>query len=91
MIYDNVGAFRNPLQQDPKRIFVAFKIILSNYRIFSFYSTSEHNTREQLAREVFFEGKQKYVENKNEGNESKVILGEFNCTFDNMDMDGGSN
>ena len=25
------------------------------------------------------------MENKNEGNESKIILGDFNCTMDKMD------
>ena len=30
------------------------------------------------------------MENKNEGNENKIILGEFNCTIDKMDSDGGN-
>ena len=29
------------------------------------------------------------MENKNEGNESKIILGDFNCTMDKMDRYGG--
>ena len=28
------------------------------------------------------------MENKNEGNESKIILGDFTCTMDNMERDG---
>ena len=28
--------------------------------------------------------------NKNEVNENKLILGEFNCTMDKMDRDGGN-
>ena len=28
--------------------------------------------------------------NKNEGNENKVILGDFNCTIDKMDRKGGN-
>ena len=27
------------------------------------------------------------MENKNEGNENKIILGDFNCTMDKMDRD----
>ena len=28
------------------------------------------------------------MENKNEGNENKIIFGDFNCTMDTMDKDG---
>ena len=28
------------------------------------------------------------MENKNEGNENKIIFGDFNCTMDTMDRDG---
>ena len=28
------------------------------------------------------------MENKNEGNENKIILGDFNCTMDKMDRYG---
>ena len=28
------------------------------------------------------------MENKNEGNENKIILGDFNCTMDKMERDG---
>ena len=30
------------------------------------------------------------MENKNEGNKNKMILGDFNCTMDKMDRDGGN-
>ena len=36
----------------------------------------------------FFEGLKNYMENKNEGNENKTILGDFNFTLDKMEMDG---
>ena len=45
-------------------------------------------TREQLARRRFFEGQQDYLEDKNEENENKKILGDFNCIMDKMDRDG---
>ena len=35
------------------------------------YASSEPSTREQMARGRFFEGLQSYIENKNEGNETK--------------------
>ena len=35
-----------------------------------------------------FKGLQNYVENKNEGNENKIILGEFNCTMNKIKRDG---
>ena len=33
---------------------------------------------------------QNYMENKNERNENKIILGDFNCTMDKMDRYGGN-
>ena len=33
---------------------------------------------------------QNYVENINKGNENKIILGDFHCTMDKMDRDGGN-
>ena len=58
--------------------------------VVSVYAPSGHSTREQLASERSFEGLQNYIGNKNEGNENKVILGNFNCTMDKMDRDGGN-
>ena len=37
-----------------------------------------------------FEELQNYMENKSEGNESKIILGNFNCTMDKVDRNGGN-
>ena len=30
------------------------------------------------------------MENKNDGHENKIILGDFNCTMDKMDRHGGN-
>ena len=30
------------------------------------------------------------MENKNEGNKKKIILGDFNCTMDKLDRYGGN-
>ena len=37
----------------------------------------------------FLKGLQNYMENKNDGNENKIILGDFNCTVDKVDRYGG--
>ena len=57
---------------------------------FSVYAPSGHSTRKKLTRGGFFERLQSYIENKNNRNENKIILGEFNCTMDKMDKDGGN-
>ena len=36
----------------------------------------------------FFEGLQKYMQNKNEGNYNKIMLGVLNCTMEKTDRDG---
>ena len=36
----------------------------------------------------FFEAIQKHMENKNEGNENRIIIGDFNCIMGKMDKDG---
>ena len=36
----------------------------------------------------FLKGLQNYMENKNEGNEIRIILGHFNCTMDKLDRYG---
>ena len=64
---------------DPKGRFVSFKVTPS----------SRYSTREQLARgEHFFEGLKSCIQNKNEGNENKIMLGGLNCTMDKIDRDG---
>ena len=41
-----------------------------------------------MSRGCFFEGLQNHIENKNDGNENKIILGDFNCTMDKMERNG---
>ena len=73
---------------DSKGRFMYFKVTPSNDRFVCVNAPSRHSTREQLTRGRFFEGLQSYMENKNEGNEKKTILGDFNCTMDKMDRYG---
>ena len=80
----------NEVDTDPKGRSVSFKVPPFNDRVLCVYAPSRHSTRKQLARGRFFEGLQNYMENKNEGNESNIILGDFNCTNDKMDTDGGN-
>ena len=47
-----------------------------------------HSTRKQLSRGCFFGGLQNYIENKIEGNENEIILGDFNCIINKMERDG---
>ena len=68
--------------------FLSFKVNPFNDRVLCFYTLSGYSTREQLVRGRFFEGLQHYMENKNGENENKIILGDFNCTMDEMDWDG---
>ena len=55
---------------------------------FSACAPSGYSTREQLARMCFFEGLQNSMQNKNEENENKIILGYLNCTMDKIDRNG---
>ena len=73
---------------DPKGRYVSFKFTPSNDRVLCVYVPSGYSTREQLDRGRFFEGLQNYMENKNKGNENKIILEDFNCIMDKMDRDG---
>ena len=63
----------------------SFKVTVSNDRVLCIYAPSGDSTREQLARGSFFEGLQNYMENKNKGNENKIIFGDFQCTMDKME------
>ena len=45
---------------------------------------------QQFNRGRFLVGLQNYMESKNEGNQNKIILGEFNCTLYKMDRCGGN-
>ena len=47
-----------------------------------------YSAREELARGHFFEGLQNYMQNKNEGNESKIMLANLNCTMDKRGTNG---
>ena len=57
---------------DLKERSVSFKVTTFNES--SVCSPSGYSTREQLARGCFFEGLQKYMQNKNEGNENKGMV-----------------
>ena len=75
------------IDTDAKGRFVSFKFTPSNDRVLCVYVPSGYSTREQLDRGRFFEGLQNYMENKNKGNENKIILEDFNCTMDKIDRD----
>ena len=72
---------------DPKERFVSFKSTPSNDRVLCVDAPSGYSTRKQLDKGRFFEGLQNYVENKNKGNENKIILEDFNFIMDKMDRD----
>ena len=67
-------------------MFVFFKVTPSIGRVLC-YVPSGYITREQLARGHFFEALQIYMQNKNDGNENKIILGDVNCDMDKIDKD----
>ena len=73
---------------DPNGRLVSFRITPSMTELSLLFVPSGHSTREHLARGRFFEELQNYMENKNKGNENKIILGDFNCTMDKMERDG---
>ena len=64
---------------------MSFKITLPNNRVLCVCAPSGHCTREQLIIGRFFEVLQNYMENKCEGNENKIVLGDFNITIGIMD------
>ena len=49
---------------------------------------SGYSTREKLPWGRFFERLKNHMQNKNEENENKIILGDLNCTMDKIDKDG---
>ena len=73
---------------DPKGRFVSFKSTPSKDRVLCVYAPSGYSTRKQLDRGRFFEGLQNHTDNKNKGNENKIILEYFNRIIDKMDRDG---
>ena len=73
---------------DPKGRFVSFKITLSNNRVLCVWAPLGHSTRQHLIKGRFFEGLQNYMENKCQGNENKILLGDLKITMDIMGRDG---
>ena len=69
---------------------MSFKITPSNNRVLCVYARSGHNSREQLTRGSFPEGLQNCMENRDEVNENKITLRDFDCTMDKMDRDSGN-
>ena len=67
---------------------MSFTFTPSNDKVLCVHAPSWYSTREQLDRGRFFEGLQNYMENKNKGNENKIILEDFNWTMVKMDRDG---
>ena len=75
---------------DPKERFVSFKVTPANDRVLCVYVPSVHNTKEQIIRGHFFEGLQNYLKNKSKLNNNKIILGDFNCSMNKMESNGGN-
>ena len=73
---------------DPKGRFASFKFTPSNDRAFCVYAPQGIAPGNSRTEGRFFEGLQNYMENKDKGNENKIILEDFNCTMDKMDRDG---
>ena len=68
---------------DPKRKFGSFKVAAL------FNKSSLFAPLQCIAPEnSFFEVLQNYMQNKNEGNENKIMLGDLNCTMYKIDRDG---
>ena len=72
---------------DPKGEFVSFKVTPSNDRVL-FVPLQGIAPENSWLGERFFEGIQNYMQNKNDRNENKIILGDLNCTMDKIDRDG---
>ena len=72
---------------DPNGRFISFKVAPSDDRVLCIYAPSGHSNREQLIRRRFFEELLNYIDHKFEGNENKIILGDFNCTLSQIDRD----
>ena len=73
---------------DPKGSSVSFKVTPSNESSLFVPLQGIAAEREQLAKGRFFERLQNYMQNKNEGNENKIMFGDLNCTMDKIDRDG---
>ena len=69
---------------DPKERFVSFKVTPSNDRVLSLQGIESESS---WLGGHFFDGLQSYTENKNKGNENKIILRGLNCTMDKINRD----
>ena len=75
---------------DQKWRFVSLKVTPSNDRVLCLYPFREQQQRtagQAAGGGDFFEGLESYMQNKNEGNENKIIHGDVNCTMDKIDRD----
>ena len=74
---------------DPKGRFVSFKVTTSNES--SLFLPLQGIAPENswlggaFLKELYAKN---YMQNKNEGNENKIIFGDLNCTMDKIDRDG---
>ena len=73
---------------DPKGRFVSFKFTPSNDRVLCVYAPQGIAPGTSWTGGRLIEGLQNYMENKDKGNENKIIREDFNCTMDKMDRDG---
>ena len=73
---------------DPKGSSVSFKVAPSNESSLFVPLQGIAAEREQLAKGRFFKRLQNYMQNKNEGNGNKIMLGDLNCTMDEIDGNG---
>ena len=71
---------------DPERRIVSFKVTTSNESSL-FMPLQGIAPENSWLRGRFFEGLQNYMQNKNEGNENKIMLGDLNCTMDKINRD----
>ena len=77
--------FLSEVDTDPEMRFVSFKSTTSNE---SSLFVALQDIAQQLASRCFFEGLQNYIQNKTEGNERKIMLGDLNCTMYKIDSVG---
>ena len=66
---------------DPKGRFVSFKFTPSNGRVLCVYVPQGIAPGNSWTGGRFFGGLQNYRENKDKGNENKILLEDFNCTM----------
>ena len=69
---------------DPERRFVSFKVTTSDESSL-FVSLQGIAPKNSWLGGAFLKN---YMQNKNEGNENKIMLGDLNCTMDKIDRDG---